>query len=219
MKPIDYLRAARVPRSLQPQIFVPWRIDRTFLMPERRDGTRFRSFTVLRHLVPMDMSNMHLADNTGNVMEVVMEDTPRELRRHMPIWMAARDDILITGLGLGCVVRGLLASPKVRHIDVVEIDAAILRIIGKEFANNPRVTLHHGDALTIEFPKDKRWDYAWHDLWMEKPGLQSLHAKLMMRFRPQVKHQQGAWAFPPAMKKHWSRYYPLLGAPKVRRAA
>ena len=127
--------------------------------------------------------------------------------------------VLITGLGLGCVVRGLLASPRIERIDVVELDADILRIIGSEFVDDRRVSLHHGDALTIEFPERRTWDFAWHDLWTDgERHLQSLHAELMVRFRDRVVHQQGAWAFPQAMKKYWSRFYPLLGAPKVRAA-
>jgi hypothetical protein len=147
-----------------------------------------------------------------------MEDSAPELRRHLPIWMRASGRVLITGLGLGCVVRGLLANPQVSYIDVVEIDADILRVIGKEFRKSSRIKLHHRDALTIEFPKYKKWDYAWHDLWMEEGNskLQVLHAELMARFRERVRYQQGAWAFPRDMKKFWGRFYPLLGAPKVR---
>jgi hypothetical protein len=63
---------------------------------------------------------MHLEQDDGRVYEVVMEDSPRELRRHLPIWMHAHGRVLVTGLGLGCVVRGLLASPHVEYIDVAK---------------------------------------------------------------------------------------------------
>jgi predicted membrane-bound spermidine synthase len=222
MKPDDFLNAARVPASIQPQKFGPWEIERVPLplLPEKFGGSsRQPHMTVLRHEITMDYSNMHKANDEGRVMDVVMEDSAPELRRHLPIWMQAHGRVLITGLGLGCVVRGLLTSPRVEHIDVVEIDLDILRIVGAEFAGNPRVTLHHGDAMQVEFPKDTKWHFAWHDLWTDGDRhLQSLHAELMVRFRDRVVHQQGAWAFPKAMKKYWSRFYPLLGAPKVRAA-
>ncbi len=215
----SFLNAARVPSKLEPQLFGDWRIDRCTLPVNARLDYIWEKITILKHKKKADMSNIHLMDDDGTVMEVVMEDSPRELRRHLPIWMSAHGRVLITGLGLGCVVRGLLSSPVVDHIDVVEIDADIIRIIGGEFKNNPRVTIHQGDAMKIQFP-DKVWHFGWHDLWTDGDRhLQSLHAELIARFRKQVIYQQGAWNFPPIMKKYWSRHYQLLGAPKMRKAA
>jgi hypothetical protein len=119
----------------------------------------------------------------------------------LPIWLRAKGRILITGLGLGCVVRGLVASPQVEHVDVVEIDADILSVIGSEFATNPRVTLHHGDAHRIAFSEGTHWDFAWHDIWTEQnKGLHHAHMKLLMKFNKQVAHQ-GAWQMPRAFKR------------------
>jgi predicted membrane-bound spermidine synthase len=103
--------------------------------------------------------------------------------------------VLVTGLGLGCVVRGLLAKPEVDHIDVVELDGAIIDVVGAEFAAEPRVTIHHHNALT--FPVEGRsWDVAWHDIWCERnDGLDMLHAKMIHHFADACP-QQGAWAFP-----------------------
>ena len=142
-----------------------------------------------------------------------MEDSAFELRKHLPIWMAARGRVLVTGLGLGCVVRGLLAKPEVEQIDVVEIDDDILRVVGPEFAKDPRVTLHHGDALEIDLAG--RFDFAWHDLWTEGDGLHQLHVALLMRFSNRC-GPQGAWAFPRFAARLISRNtnFPLLGAPR-----
>jgi hypothetical protein len=143
--------------------------------------------------------------------EIVMEDSLSELRRHLPIFLAARGRILITGLGLGCVVRGLLVNPDVSHIDVVEIDRQILERVGVEFADNPRVTLHHGDALTYKMPRD-RWDFAWHDIWCEgNRRLHVLHLRLLRRYHNRV-GRQGAWMLPRTVKRRLaSAGWPLLG--------
>jgi hypothetical protein len=167
--------AARVPLSVQPQLFDPWCIQRT------------GPTTLLRHSTSANASASPLR------WDVIMLDSPDELRTHLPIFTRAAGRVLVTGLGLGCVVRGLLAKPKVEHIDVVEIDGGILGVIGPEFAANPRVTLHHGDALTIRLPGT--WDFAWHDLWTEGSGLQSLHAELLVKFAHAC-GWQGAWQFP-----------------------
>lgn len=211
MTPRDYLEAARVPDTVQPQKFGLWTIQRIDV-PWLEDQTKvgWSDYTLLRRL---SYRSLH-RDGPG---EVVMEDSQVELRKHLPIWLSARGRVLVTGLGLGCVVRGLLASPFVEHIDVIEIDRGILSVIGAEFASEQRVALHHGDALTLKIPGE--WDYAWHDLWTDgDEHLQRLHVKLFARFRKQCRHQ-GAWDFP----REIARILPWqpLGCPKVkqRRAA
>jgi hypothetical protein len=205
MKAADYLNAARVPASLDTQHFGDWIIKRQRLPEKYRDETGWTNFTILQHTILPNMGNLHLCDDDNPPLDVVMEDSPRELRKHLPIWMKATGRVLITGLGLGCVVRGLLAKPQIEHICVVEIDADIIRIIGAEFADNDRVTIHHGDALTIQFPDTTRWDYAWHDLWMDEgdsddDNLQKLHCRLILNFADRIPNQ-GAWAFPRFAKR------------------
>jgi spermidine synthase len=129
--------------------------------------------------------------------DVVMEDSYAELETHWPIWRDAEGTVLVTGLGLGCVVRGLLNSPKVTHIDCVEIDPWIFQTIGKEFEGNSKVSLHLGDAL--RFKKRGRWDYAWHDIYTENGNglpLAKLHTDLMFRVFGDKAKRQGAWNFP-----------------------
>jgi hypothetical protein len=202
MRPNDFVSAARVPGSLKPQAFGLWTIRRVAIADQPTASVwaqmefllkiGFRSQTQLwRHT----WATIHLPHG-----ELVMEDSARELRKHLPIWLNAKGRVLVTGLGLGCVVRGLLASPKVEHITVVEIDANILRIVGHEFRFNKCVTLIHGDALKVQLPG--RFDYAWHDLHSSdgERHLQLLHAELLDKFYDQVTIQ-GAWELPRWFKR------------------
>lgn len=205
----DYLRAARVPSTLRPQAFGAWRIDRqsvkalctaapsslvaavAFML-----NVGWESYTLLRRF---SVAKMHLKDDT----DIIMEDSVRELRQHLPIWLRARGRVLVTGLGLGCVVRGLLANPNVSHIDVIEMDKNILRVVGHEFASEQRVTLYHGDALTYHIPHRLPYDYAWHDICEREDQdehLACLHARLLARFRHRARWQ-GAWKFPRLAKR------------------
>jgi spermidine synthase len=163
--------------------------------------------------VPVDISNIHLSDGSDTLEEwdTVMEDSAGELKKHLPIWLKARGRVLVSGLGLGCVVRGLLASPYVEHIDVIEIDELICAIVGREFRDNLRVTIHLGDALSYQLSSEARWDFAWHDIWTPKnEGLQVQHAKLMMKFRRKIETAQGAWQFPRCFRRKFSEHLPLL---------
>jgi hypothetical protein len=152
-----------------------------------------------------------------NGAETVMDDGRRELRRHLPILMRASGRVLVTGLGLGCVVRGLLSKPDVEHVTVVEIDANVAELVWSSIEasprflsrGRPRAKLIVHDALQLELPG--RFDYAWHDLWCEGEGLQRLHVELLGRFRHQVGHQ-GAWELPREVKALLrARNWPLLG--------
>lgn len=194
MTPAAYMEAARVPPTLEPQSFGLWTISRV----------RAADMTTWAPWIGWDsMTLLHRATEATLHQppgEVVMEDSRRELARHLPIWLAARGTVLVTGLGLGCVVRGLLANPRVEHIDVVEVDPGIFDVVGREFEGNPRVTLFLGDALTAPLARSARWDFAWHDIWCEGSGLQVLHAELLVRYRDRAR-RQGAWMFPRFAKR------------------
>lgn len=199
MSPEDFIEAARVPHTLAEQTFGLWTIERRYLDERTRKIQKAAGFDVgwpsLTLLWKLSQKTMHVPPG-----EIVMEDSLTELRRHLPIWMMARGRVLVTGLGLGCVVRGLLASPEVDQIDVVEIDRDIIRIVGAEFKDDPRVKIHHADALKADWQDGERWDAAWHDLWIDGPGLQELHLKLLAKYRDRTGHQ-GAWAFPRITKR------------------
>jgi hypothetical protein len=128
--------------------------------------------------------------------ELVMNDFPGELKKHLEFVMKARGRVLVTGLGLGCVVRGLLARGLVDSIDLVERDTDVIELCGASVAD-PRVKIHVADARK-ELPPG-RFDYAWHDLWSDpdrdEPHLQVTHFKLMRKLMDRV-GLQGAWAMP-----------------------
>lgn len=95
---------------------------------------------------------------------LVMSDTPDEIRDLAPIFARATGRVLVHGLGLGCVVRGLLSMERVDHVDVVEISPALIELMGGYFEDE-RVTIHEGDAINFDWPKGTRWNCVWHDVW------------------------------------------------------
>lgn len=189
MKALDFLDAAKVPARIPPQEFGPWLLMRRTPAQARNWDFDGRGPTAV------------LNRTTGRTLhsggDIVMEDSDRELKKHLPIWIAARGHVLVSGLGLGCVVRGLLAKPEVERVTVVEIDQKIIDVFWPEFRAEPRAMVLHGDALTYEWPPGMKFDFAWHDVWTEdeSPPLQLLHSQLIARYRDMVP-RQGAWAFP-----------------------
>lgn len=98
-----------------------------------------------------------------------MSDTPAEQYDHQPAYWAMRERggrVLIMGLGLGMVVKQALALPQVDHVDVVEIDPAVIELVGPSYAGD-RCTIHQADAYTIQWPKGTRWSVMWADIWVD----------------------------------------------------
>lgn len=219
----DLIAAMRATHLTAPQAQGLWYIARQdlgalFAQRPRLDGYirevgAFDAYPDLPHVLTSlnrwTDATIHLGQG-----ESVMSDDPKELRRHLPVVLAASGRVLVTGLGLGCVVRGLLTRPKVDHIDVVEIDADVLAMVASSFAQEPRVTIHQGDAVTISWPAGTRWDFAWHDVWGEQPSTQVLHMQLIVRYRTMVR-RQGAWMLPRFLKRRIA--LPLIDGPSHRR--
>jgi hypothetical protein len=215
LTPDELIEACRVPDSVPEGRAGLWSIRRSRV----DDLSNPFAQAYVRHLLGGFDSYTLLERDTMATLhrergECVMEDSLRELQRHLPILVAARGRVLISGLGLGCVVRGLLAKPEVEHVDVIEIDHAIAQLVWPEFAANERVTLHMGDAESISWSPGSRWDFAWHDVWSETESLDLVHGRILARYHDLV-GQQGAWQFNRAVKRRWPR---LLNAKRRVRA-
>lgn len=196
LDPLD--AAGRVGDYLTPQEHGGWRIKGFTVDAEAAMVDRLRSFGDGGGRFTPEGSYLMLANEDG----VMMSNTPDELTDHASFMEVAEGRVLVHGLGLGCVVSGLLANDKVDHIDVVELSEDVIAMVGPGYEDEPRVTIHHGNALTYEWPSDARWDYAWHDIWqtISCDNLNSDSAEngvgydaLLTRFASIVTYQ-GAWA-------------------------
>lgn len=154
-----------------------WYEVMTVDLPEcEEDGLSVGRFTV----EPDSFANWRLGSRatrpgtyTGLTLNGVlwMSDTDAEKRDHMPacrqmvIQVAKR--VLINGLGLGMVLKAALSLDHVEHVDVVERDERVIKLIGAHYAKDPRVHLHHADAYeqASRWPAGTRWDVGWSDIW------------------------------------------------------
>lgn len=121
-----------------------------------------------------------------------MSDTPAEVRDHYDLIRRAKGRVLIHGLGLGLCIHGLLKKPEISHIDVVEICPELISLVRPHYAD-PRVVVHQGDALTFKFPRGTRWDYVWHDIWIDNGGNCEEEMKLLHRRYGRYCDWQESW--------------------------
>lgn len=129
--------------------------------------------------------------------ECVMEDSKPELSKHLEFIRLATGRCLVSGLGLGCVVRGLIANGKVSSITVLEKSRHVLRMVAPHMPKHPSLKIRHADARKWIQRDRTVWDCAWHDCWTDKKEghLAILHQHLMLDLLGRCR-LQGAWHFP-----------------------
>lgn len=184
-----------------------WRVVRHTVTPAqaaalaRKHGRGYQATEAGRHTFLECRTSSTLHVDQG---EVVMLDSYAELRSHLQFTLQAAGRVLVTGLGLGCVVRGLLQRPEVQRVDVVERQREVLELVGEFMPEDDRLHLVQDDAHAYVRRTDARWDYAWHDLWSNVDRgdrhLVVQHQALLLELRKRVR-VQGAWAFP----RHYRR--------------
>lgn len=146
--------------------------------------------------------------------ELVMHDFPDELNTHLNFMLKAHGEVLITGLGLGCVARGCLENPNVKAITVIERDKDVLKLVLPHcFPNHrERVTIIEDDAIewakrNVRLGFADKFDCAWHDIWNDpdkkEPHLAILHTRLLMELGKNIP-MQGAWAYPREYRKRFN---------------
>ena len=130
---------------------------------------------------------------------VVMSDLRAELAGCLPVLRRATGRVLVSGLGLGIVPAAVLRRPHVTSVDVVELDEQVIDLVAGDpaardnWAADPRLHVHHGDAHRFTWPPGTRWDVAWHDIWDTiTPGNLASMAHLHRRYGHRV-GWQGSW--------------------------
>ena len=181
-----------------------------------RKDYRIKKFLIARKdkcvtLPPGEYTYLHFLTTSSlhTWGEIVMEDTPFELETHLNFMCKAYGNVLVTGLGLGCVARGLLANPNVKFVTCIEKSEDVLNLV-KTYMPQERLKIIHADALEWVKRDYQEFDCAYHDLWTNRekgePHLSIWHSRLIKDcFEKKVK-LQGAWAFPREVKRGYKNY-------------
>ncbi len=184
-----------------------WKVRRECLDARRAD---ILSWQAERSIEPGTYTYLHRVTWASAHLhsDVVMEDTRTELLKHMDFCLYAHGRVLVCGLGLGCVVRGLLVDDTVEHVTVIERERDVLKLVAPSFSGEERVEIIHADALEWAESSQGWWDFAWHDLWSDpdtnEQHLQVIHGKLIKALVRRAR-VQGAWGFPRYLRRFANR--------------
>jgi len=155
---------------------------RRFLVeiPEGRQGQwAVRRFTVTPEQAAIDQlrnsirgtSHRSVAPDTYTAIEhqgeIVMSDTPAEIKDHLSFFENMRGDILIFGLGIGMAAKAALEDPEVKSVRVVEIDPDVIALTAPTLLAKygDKLTVVQADAFTYHKKCRDKFDAVWHDIW------------------------------------------------------
>jgi hypothetical protein len=123
---------------------------------------------------------------------IIMSDTPAEMRDLWPLYSPARGFVLINGLGLGMAVKAVLSKPEVEHVTVIERSPDVLALVAPHYRSK-RCDIIEADAFAWQPSKGSRYSAVWHDIWDDictdnLEGMKRLHRKYGRRA-----DWQGSW--------------------------
>lgn len=162
-----------------------WKVKK-FRIPNELDIHSFRAMQEGRGWYPGEYLKL-ACKGRGTVMS----NTPAEVRDLGWLTGLTPTRAIINGLGLGIALNMLLVkNPLIEHIDIIEIDPDVIKLVGPYFEKYAQVHIHQGDAYTFKWPKGTKWDIAWHDIWDtistdNLPLMTKLHRKYGRRVETQ----------------------------------
>lgn len=115
-----------------------------------------------------------------------MSDTPDEMIAHLPV-TRANGRVMIVGLGLGMSLHRVLQNKAVTHVDVIERDKSVSRLVWPHVGKvDARARVHIADAYKWEPTDSTKYDFIWLDIWLTSPEPHDLKP-LVRRYRRWLK--------------------------------
>lgn len=101
--------------------------------------------------------------------EVVMSDTPAEIKDHLDFIWQAQGDVLIHGLGIGMCLQAVARKEEVTSVLVIEKSQDVIDLVAPTYLERfgDKLEIRQEDALTWKPEKGRRWDCVWHDIWYD----------------------------------------------------
>jgi hypothetical protein len=128
----------------------------------------------------------------ANGSSVVMSNTQFEYRTNKPIIEVLSGDILISGLGLGMVLRPLAENKNVLSITVLEKSPEVIAMVAQHYADIENLRIIEADVFY--WKPDRKFDMAYHDIWSEYGSDMLDDVKVLKKKYRRYAKQQFFWA-------------------------
>ena len=161
-----YDNLSRIKSTVPPNEIGNWAIEKFEVSEE---GASFHNLRCALHGSHREIETGTYTKLTrqSTFKDVVMSDTPAEIRDHLNFMYRAEGDVLVNGLGLGLVIEGLMSNPNVKHVTVIEISSDVIQLVAGYLKSryDGQLSIIHADALEWKSPKGKVYNCVWHDIW------------------------------------------------------
>ncbi len=145
--------------------------------------------------------------------EIIMSDTPMELRTNKPFVEHAHGNVLIAGLGIGFVLLTIQEKPEVKSITVVELQPELIELVQPKLSLNEKVKIVRADIFQWLPEEPERFNTIYFDIWNSicgdnYPQTKTLHA----RFRKYLNRKGDSQAWMDSWRRdefkalHFNRY-------------
>lgn len=173
-----------------------WRVDYITLSPQQVEREKMRgmfsfSYSEVYDLVPGTFTRLMNKNN-----DIMMSDTPMELRTQSAEVSRATGDCLVGGLGLGIFILQIQNKPEVTSILVIEKEKDIIDLIKPRLPFNTKVTIVHGDVFDkMVVDRKRKFDFIFMDIWLNISGDNASEVGILKRrWRPLLrKDNPNAW--------------------------
>lgn len=136
---------------------------------------------------------------------IVMSNTPDEIKDFSFFARNSNGDVLINGLGLGCVIKVLLEKENITSITVIEKSEDVIKLIAPYFNDN-RLKIIHADAFEYTPPKTIKYNFVWHDIWDDISADNLPQMALLHRKYARKTEWQDSWAKKQCQKQNRYAY-------------
>lgn len=97
--------------------------------------------------------------------DVVMSNTPMEMRTNYNFVRNANGDVLVAGLGMGMILMAIQDKPEVKSITVIEYSPEIIQMVASQLPLNSKVTIIQGDIFEWKPSRGTKYDTIYFDIW------------------------------------------------------
>lgn len=142
-----------------------WSVRRTVVEGDENIWLANGMYPDSHYLIPNKIYTGLYLQN-GDQEQRVMFDEPKEIKEAQRAYNKAKGDVLITGLGLGMVAMWIASKPKVKSVHVIENSSDVMKLVASHLSS-PKIEIMKADAFT--YKSEQRYDFIWHDCWLEVP--------------------------------------------------
>jgi hypothetical protein len=143
-----------------------WAVEKFTVSQKDSEADRVRALINPRSMGRFTPPGTYTQLKRGN--DIIMSDTPDEIRDHIYFITRAYGSVLIAGLGLGMVLNAVATNNDVEKVTVVEKSPDVIKLVADHYRAKPygsKLEIVEADIFEWKPAKGVTYNHAWFDIW------------------------------------------------------